>query len=198
MSTPAAPRRADAGADPSRDTSAELSPRSDRRRSWMMAAIAFALVLIYLSIWMTYAGMHTYPRFQQLPPGGTSTADGVTYKLMSLTRTQVIDNGDQTQRAQPNATYVIAVLEIVSTKKDPSCSVELVADGKRTWESNTEFFERKLPQYCGDTEHPLTPGKPWRLEQVFLIPSAFADRLYGVGVEDPSSAAPTAVLTPVN
>lgn len=193
MTTPATPRHADARPDSSPEP-----PPSDRRRSWMVAAMAFALVLIYLSIWMTYAGMHTYPRFQQLPAGGTTTVDGVTYKLVSLTRTQVITNGDETNRAQANATYVIAVLEIVSTKKDPSCSVELVADGKRTWESNTEFFERKLPQYCGDYDHPLTPGKPWRLEQIFLIPSDFANRLYGVGVEDDTSAAPTAVLTPVS
>lgn len=162
----------------------------------MMAAMALALVLIYLCIWMTYAGIHTYARFQQLPAGVTTTVDGVSYKLTGLTRTDVIGNGDETRRAQAGATYVIADLEIVASKKSPNCSVELVADGKRTWESNTDFFERRLPQFCGDDEHPITPGKPWRYEQIFLIPTVFADRLYGIGVEDDTSPAPTKVLTP--
>jgi hypothetical protein len=170
--------------------------RSDRRRSWLMAAMAFALVLVYLSIWMTYAGSHTYSRFQQLPAGSTTTVEGVTFKLVSLTRTDVIVDGDETHRAQPGATYVIADLQLVTAKKDPLCSVELVADGKRTWESNAEFFERKKPQYCGDDEHPITANKPWDFEQIYLIPSAFADRLYGVGVENHVSPAPTKVLTP--
>lgn len=189
MSTPIAPRRA---VRPTRGL------QSDRGRSWLMAAMAFALVLIFLVIWMTYAGIHTYPRFQQLAPGETTTFEGVTYKLLGLTRTSAVTNGDDTVRAQARATYVIAELEIVTTKKSPTCSVELVADGKRTWESSTDFFERKLPQFCGDTEHPVTAGKPWRFEQIFLIPSAFADRLYGIGVEDDTSPAPTKVLTPVS
>lgn len=190
MSTPAAPRRA--------NRAGSVTLRSDRGRSWMMAAMAFALVLIYLSIWMTYAGIHTYPRFEQLPAGRGVTADGITYKLVGLTSTDVIVNGDRTEHAQTGATYVIAQLEIVTHKKDPACSVELVADGKRTWESDTEFFDRRLPQYCGDYDHPVTAGKPWRYEQIFLIPAVFADRLYGIGVEDNASADPTKVLTPAH
>lgn len=190
MSPPPVPRRA------SRDAS--LAVRSDRGRSWMMAAMAFALVLIYLCIWMTYAGIHTYPRFQQLPPGRSLSVDGVTYRLVGLTRTDVISNGHQTEYAQAGATYVIAQLEIVARTKDPTCSVELVADGKRTWESEAEFFDRRLPQYCGDSDHPVTVGKPWRYEQIFLIPARFAGRLYGIGVEDDASPAPTNVLTPAS
>jgi hypothetical protein len=178
------------------DRADRLVLRSDRRRAWLMAAMAFALVLIYLSIWMTYAGSHTYSRFRQLPAGHTTTVKGVTFKLVSLTRTEVLVDGDETHRAQPGTSYVIADLQIVTDNKDPLCSVELVADGKRTWESNAEFFDRKKPQYCGDDEHPVTPGKPWDYEQIYLIPSAFADRLYGIGVENVTSPAPTEVLTP--
>ncbi|GAB3917549.1 hypothetical protein GCM10011575_31440 [Microlunatus endophyticus] len=174
----------------------KLIQRSDRRRSWLMASMAFALVLIYLFIWMTYAGSHTYSRFRQLPAGDSATVKGVTFTLVSLTRTGVITDGDETHQAQPGTTYVIADLQIVTANKDPLCSVELVADGKRTWESNAEFFDRKKPQYCGDDEHPVTPGKPWDYEQIYLIPAAFADRLYGIGVEDLTSPAPTKVLTP--
>lgn len=169
---------------------------SDRGRSWIMAAMAFACVLMYLCIWMTYSGTHTYARYQQLPPGTTATVDGVTYKLIKLTRTEVIVDGRETKPAQAGAVYVIAELEITTNKKDPTCSVQLVADGRRTWDSDADFFDRKLPQYCGDYEHPVTPGRPWRFEQIFLIPQKFADRLYGVAVPDNSSPAPTKVLTP--
>lgn len=169
---------------------------TDRGRSWIMAGIAFSCVLIYLSIWMTYAGTHTYGRYQQLPSGATTTLDGITYKLVRLTRTGVVVDGQQTKPAPAGAVYVIAELDITATKKDPPCSVELVADGKRSWESDAEFFQRKLPQYCGDYSHPVTPGRPWRLEQIYLIPEKFADRLYGIGVPDRTSPAPTKVLTP--
>jgi len=188
MSSAPVPRRASPGE--------HLARLTDRGRSWIMTAIAFALVMMFLSVWMTYAAIHTYPRFQQVPAGSTTTVDGVTYKLIGLTRTDVVANGEETGRAQAGATYVIAELEIVATKKSPNCSVELVADGKRTWESNAEFFSRKLPQFCGDDQHPITPGKPWQFEQIFLIPTTFADRLYGIGVEDDTTPAPTKVLTP--
>lgn len=169
---------------------------TDRGRAWIMAAMAFACVLIYLSIWMTYAGTHTYSRYQQLPAGGSTSVDGISYKLIKLTRTEVIVDGDETKPSQAGTIYVIAELEITTDKKDPACSPELVADGKRTWEATTEFFDRKLPQYCGDYDNPPTPGKPWRFEQIFLIPAKFGDRLYGVAVPDLSSPAPTKVLTP--
>lgn len=169
---------------------------SDRARSWIMAGMAFACVLMYLSIWMTYAGSHTYSRYQQLPAGTTTTVDGITYKLIKLTRTDVIVDGQQTKPAQAGAVYVIAELEITTDKKDPACSVKLVADGKRTWDSNADFFDRRLPQYCGDYDHPVTPGRAWRFEQIYLIPQKFADRLYGIAVPDNSSPAPNKVLTP--
>ena len=169
---------------------------NDRGRSWLMAGIAFGCVGIYLCIWMTYAGIHTYSRYQQLPPGAVSTVDGVSYKVLKLTRTDVIVNGDETRASHAGATYVIAELEITTKKKDPACTIQLVADGKRTWESEADFFDRRLPQYCGDYDHPVTPGKPWRLEQIYLMPSKFADRLYGVAVADASSPAPIKVMTP--
>ncbi|MBO0813317.1 MAG: hypothetical protein J2P23_14910 [Microlunatus sp.] len=161
-----------------------------------MAAMTFALVLIFLAIWMTYAGSHTYPRYEQLPPGRATTVQGITYKLIKLTRTAVIIDGDQSKPAQAGAIYVVAELEVTAGKKDPTCSIELVGDGKRTWESDSSFYDRKLPQYCGSYDHPVTPGKPFQLEQIFQIPARFADRLYGVGVPDSSSPAPTRVLTP--
>lgn len=168
----------------------------DRARSWIMAGMAFALVLVFLAIWMTYAGTHTYERYQQLPPGVSTTTYGITYKLIKLTRTEVIVNGDETKPAQAGTVYIVAELEITTTKKDPACGVELVGSGKRTWESQTEFFDRKLPQYCGDYEHPVTRGKPWRFEQIFVIPAKLAGQLYGVAAPDHSSGAPIKVLTP--
>ncbi|QGN34511.1 hypothetical protein [Microlunatus sp. Gsoil 973] len=189
MTAPGRPRGADA-------------PPAGRRlgnqaRSWIMVGMALALVLMYLSIWMTYAGTHTYERYRQLAPGETTTVDGVRYKLIKLTRTEVIVDGDETKPSQAGAVYVIAELEILTRKKDPVCSVELVGSSKRTWEAQTSFFDRELPQYCGDFDHPVTPGKPWRFEQVFLVPAKLADQLYGIAAPDRSSPAPVPVLTPV-
>jgi hypothetical protein len=189
MSATVRPRRADV-------------PTAGRRlgdpgRSWIMVGMALALVMIYLAIWATYAGTHTHDRYRQLSPGATTTVDGIRYKLIKLTRTEVIINGDESEPSQAGTVYVIAELELLTTKKDPTCSADLVGSGDRTWESEASFFSRKLPQYCGDFDHPVTPGKPWRFEQIYVVPATFADRLYGVAVPDRSSPAPIPVLTPL-
>jgi hypothetical protein len=117
--------------------------------------------------------------------------------LIKLTSTDVVMDGAEQKPSQAGTSYVIAEMEITiqSKRKFVGCSVNLLADGKRTWDPESDFFSRKLPQYCGDDEHPITPGKPWRFEQIFQIPSTFTNRLYGLAVDDPASAAPVKVLT---
>lgn len=172
---------------------------SERSRSWIVAGMAFCLVLVFLAIWVTYAAAHTHERYEQLAPGATTTVSGTTFRLMRLRQTEVITDGEKNNPSAAGTVWVIAELEIVVARKKstPNCSVELVSDGGRTWGTTDEsFFNRKLPQYCGDYDHPITVGKPWRLEQVFAVPQRFADRLYGLAVPDPASAGVVKVIRP--
>lgn len=168
-----------------------------RARAWLMFAIALALALIYSTMWLTYAGIYTHPRYRQLPPGAGTTYDGATYTLLKLTQTDVVVDGDEQHPAQAGAFYVVAELQVVTNnKKFTGCGVDLLADGKRTWEAESSFFDRKLPGYCDTDDYPIVPGRPWRYEQIYQVPVQFRHELYGIAVNDPSSAAPIPVLTP--
>lgn len=160
--------------------------------------MALCLVLIFTAVWVTYAGTHTYERYQQLAPGASTTVDESTFRLVSLRRTEVVTDGEETHPSAAGAIWVVAEVEVTIPHKMDTvgCSLVLVSDDRRTWESQTSFFDRKLPQYCGDYDHPITPKKPWRFEQVYEIPARFSNRIYGLAAPDASSAAPTKVLRP--
>ncbi|SDS72228.1 hypothetical protein [Microlunatus soli] len=171
---------------------------SERSRSWVVAGMAFCLVIIFLAVWVTYAGAHTYERFEQLPPGASSTIDDTTYRVVALRQTETVTDGEETHPAAAGAIWVVAEVEVTIPRKMETvpCSLLLVSDDRRAWEPQTSFYNRKLPQYCGDYDHPITPKKPWRLEQVFEVPARFKDRIYGLATPDPASSAPTKVLRP--
>jgi hypothetical protein len=171
---------------------------SDRARSWLVFGVVVCATLIFLSIWVTYAATHVYERFEQQPAGSSVTVAGNTYRLISLTRTDEVVDGGESKPSSAHATWVIAELELtIPRKKDTiGCDLRLLADGKRQWDSQT-FYSRKLPNYCGDSDHPITPGQPWRFEQIYEVPTKFADQIEGVAVTDHSSAAPMKVLRPL-
>jgi hypothetical protein len=170
---------------------------SDRARSWLIFMIVSCAALIFLAIWVTYAATHVYDRFEAQPAGSSVTVDGNTYRLVKLTRTDVVVDGDETKPASAHATWVIAELELtIPRQKDTiGCSLRLLAEGKRQWDAET-FYDRRLPNYCGDSDHPITPGKPWRFEQIYEVPTRFADRIQGIAVTDHSSSAAMKVLLP--
>ncbi|QDP94767.1 hypothetical protein FOE78_01510 [Microlunatus elymi] len=174
---------------------------SDRARSWIVAMIAFCCVLIFLVVWTTYATTHTKDRFEQLPAGATGTLAESTFRVLELKQTEVMTDGEDQHPSDANEVWVVATMDLTLSHpvRNPTCTLELVAEGNRTWEPvTTEFFDRSLPQYCGgDTdEHPIKVGQPWRFEQVFRVPTRFVDHIYGVALVDHGTAAPMKVLRP--
>ena len=171
---------------------------SDRARSWIMAMIAFCAVLIFLIIWTTYGQTHVKDRFEQLAPGATATVDESTFRVIGMKQTEVIVDGHDNNPSAANTVWVIATMELTLSHKVKNfgCDLELVGPDKRTWEPKSDFYDRKLPGYCGDYDHPITPGKPWRFEQIFEVPTKYADRIYGVAAVYLGVAAPMNVLRP--
>lgn len=161
--------------------------------------MALCLVLIFTAVWVTYAGTHTSERYQQLPPGASATVDDSTFRLVSLRQTEEITDGEETNPSEAGAVWVVAEVEVTIPHKVETvgCNLVLVSDDHRTWESESvSFFDRKLPQYCGDDDVPIVPKKPWRFEQVYQIPARYSSKIYGLAAPDASSAAPTMVLRP--
>ncbi|HEY9292002.1 MAG TPA: hypothetical protein VIP98_12035 [Microlunatus sp.] len=171
---------------------------SDRTRSWIVAMIAFCGVLIFLSIWTTYASTHVNDRYEQLPPGATATVDESTFRVLNLKQTEVITDGEDSKPAAADSVWVVATMELTLSHKvdTPGCGLELVGAGKHTWEPRSDFYDRALPGYCGDTDRPITPGKPWRFEQIFEVPTKYVDQIYGVVAVYHGDAAPMKVLRP--
>lgn len=172
---------------------------SERSRAWIVTAMALCLVLIFSAIWATYSGAHTYQRYRQLPPGATATVSGSTFRLVQLRQTETITDGEESHPSAAGAVWVIAEVELTLAHKDetPNCTLALISEDRRSWDATSStFFDRKLPQYCGDYKHPITVGKPWRFEQVFEVPQRFADRLYGLAAPDPASSAAVEVIRP--
>jgi hypothetical protein len=193
------PRNASA-VTPSRRVNGDApDPLAERRRSWVVVGMAVCLVTIFTAIWVTYAKAHTVDRYEQLPPGASTTQSGASMKVVSLQQTDVVTDGDEIHPAAANAVWVVVTMEATlpkGKKKLAGCQLELLSDGGRVWSDPELFFSRKLPQYCGDDDDPPKPGVPWRFEQIFEIPQRFADHLYGVVVPDNSSAEPNKVLRP--
>lgn len=170
---------------------------SDRARAWLMCWIAISCALIFLAVWSTYAATHVYPRFEQQRPGEPVTVDGISYRLLRLTRADEVADGDEIRPASAHTVWVIAELELTIPGRRDSmgCDLRLLAAGKRAWDAEG-FYNRRVPNYCGDTDHPIRPRMPWRLEQIYQVPTKYADQIEGVAVTDHSSAAPTKVLQP--
>jgi hypothetical protein len=170
---------------------------TERARAWIVFLIAISCAVMFLAIWTTYAATHVYPRFEQQPAGATVTVDGNTYRLIRLTRTDQVMDGDEAKPPSANTTWVVAELELtIDHHKDViGCELKLLGPGKRQWDPQT-FYDRAVPNYCGDSDHPIKPGVPWHFEQIYEVPTTFAGEIYGVAVIDHVSAAPTKVLRP--
>lgn len=172
-----------------------------RRRAWVLAGCAGLLVLVYLVGWTAYAanGLTVLGRLDQRAPGEPGTALGAEYRLLSLTRTDEIrdeESPDRSAVAAGNATWVVAVVEVVrrQEQEDYYCSFELVGPDRRRWDPDPPLLQRTLTSYCRAEDLPL--GRPGRVEIIFEVPTAFLDRIHGVAVPDAASRRATPVLRP--
>lgn len=173
---------------------------TSRQRSWLWLACAAALVLIYLTLWTLYSMTHlsSFGRYEQVPPGGVTREGGADFRLLSLVQSEELASTDgEPQLSSSGAVWVVATLEVTQRTKDPNflCSTELLGPGDRAWEYSTLLdAQRSLSMFCHDEE--LEIGEPYRFEQVYEIPTRYADSVLGVVVIDPVNPTPQQVLTP--
>jgi hypothetical protein len=172
-----------------------------RQRSWLWLACAAALVLIYLTLWTLYSMTHlsSFGRYEQVPPGGVTREGGADFRLLSLVQSEELASTDgEPQLSSSGAVWVVATLEVTQRVKDPNflCTTELLGPDHRAWEYSTLLdADRSLSQFCHNEE--LKIGEPYRFEQVYEIPTRYADQVLGVVVVDPVNSTPQQVLTPV-
>jgi hypothetical protein len=106
-------------------------------RRILFGVAAFAAVLIYLTWWVTYAGIHYAPPYRLLPPGVTGETQGTSVRVLSLTRSDLLANvgGGQPGLPDPAAVWIVAELEAV--RHDPAkeflCGAELIGPERRQW-----------------------------------------------------------------
>ena len=165
-------------------------------RRILFAVAAFAAVLIYLTWWVTYAGIHYVPRYRLLPPGVSGEAQGTSVRVLSLTRSDQLANvgGGQPGLPDPGAVWIVAELEAV--RHDPAkeflCGNQLIGPEWRQWPTASVQVQRSTPSCPLD----LAIGEPVRFESIFMVPARYADQLSGIALRDDSSAARTAVIRP--
>lgn len=165
-------------------------------RRVLFAVAAFAAVLVYLTWWVTYAGIHYVPRYRLLPPGVSGETQGTSVRVLSLTRSDQLANvgGGPPSLPDPGAVWIVAELEAV--RHDPAkeflCGNELIGHEWRQWPTASVQVQRSTPSCPLD----LAIGEPVRFESIFMVPARYADQLSGIALRDDSSAARTAVIRP--
>ena len=165
-------------------------------RRILFAVAAFAAVLIYLTWWVTYAGIHYMPRYRLLAPGINGETQGTTVRVLSMTQSDQLANvsGGQPAPPDPGAVWIVAELEAV--RHDPAkeflCGSELIGPEWRQWPTASVQVQRATP-FC---PLDLAVEAPVRFESIFMVPTRYADQLSGIALRDDSSAARTPVIRP--
>jgi hypothetical protein len=155
-------------------------------------------VAVYVTWWVTYAGIHYEPRYAIQPPGAAAEVARTSVRLLSLVRSDRLADasGGSPELPHPGAVWVVAVFE--SVQHDPaeklSCSsTRLLGPQGRLW--NAELFRVQRAMEDCKPNHPV--GQAVRYESIFMVPARYADQLIGIALEDRSTAARTQVIRPL-
>jgi hypothetical protein len=168
------------------------------RQRILFPVAAFAAVAIYVTWWVTYAGIHYEPRYSIRAPGAAAEVKGTSVRLLSLVRSDRLADasGGPPELPHPGAVWVVAEFE--SLQHDPAekllcSSMRLLGPQGRLW--NPELFRvQRAMQEC----QPNQPvGQAVRYESVYVVPARYADQLIGIALEDRSTAARTQVIRPL-
>jgi hypothetical protein len=158
-----------------------------RLRAWLVAAIAALLVLLYLSVELTYASSHLPPpRFRPVAPGVVAHGTYADFRLLSLQRTEQwgTDVDNQPASPDPDAVWVVARLEVTPRRHEDYllCTLTLVSTEGRIWASDD------LPpihdgESCAPDPENVQLGTTYPIVVGFQVPVSEADHLAGVGVD---------------
>jgi hypothetical protein len=165
-------------------------------RRILFVVAAFAVVLIYLIWWVTYAGIHYTARYTIRPSGAGGEVQGTTVRVLSLTQSdQLADaEGGEPGLPYPGAVWVVAELEAL--RYDPAkefyCGAQLIGPGRRLWSTSSTGTKRAMQSCPLD----LVVGQPVRFEAIYMVPARYADQIGGIALSDSSTAARIPVITP--
>jgi hypothetical protein len=180
-----------------------VSPRrrvvgSARARAWLVAATVLALTMSYALGWMTYAYTHVSSsvRYTVLEPGRPAEISGVSVRLVELTLADGLNSYPGSPPVTPvaGAIWVVAELEVTTSRAHAVCTLNLIGPGRRVWPPEDLVEGRTLPAACSLAEIPV--GRPTRIEAIFSVPERFTGQLVGVAVSSPESWHRAQVLRP--
>ena len=169
-----------------------------RRRRTAFVATCVALVMIYLTWWITYAETHQKPRYVQLSAGQPAEFSDGTMRVLTLAVADELvqpQGGGDPAVADPGTVWVVVTMEVVKSRVTDRiwCSIDLLATDGRIWERNGPDFERSLP---GCDEDQMVLDRPFRFEAIFRVPRREATALAGVAIDDTASVARAPVIRP--
>lgn len=175
---------------------APVSPPSPGRlppgrvRAWLAAAIAALLVLLYLSVELTYASTHLDPpRYAPVKPGGVGHGGDADFRLLSLRRTEAWGSevGGEAGAPEPGAVWVVARLEVTPRERSDYvlCAMDLVSTDGRSWEP-TSLGPTHEGSSCAPDPENVEIGATYPFVLGYQVPQSDADRLAGLAVRTDS------------
>ena len=164
-------------------------PRLDpaRARAWVVAAIVTLLVLIYLSVELTYSASHLPPpRFRPLASGAVGHGTHADFRLVSLRSTERWGRdvlGDA-GAADPDAVWVVAELEVTPRRHQDYllCTVTLVSTDGRSW-ATSDRAPVHQGELCAPDPENVQLGATYPFVAGFQVPVSELDHIAGVGLD---------------
>lgn len=157
-----------------------------RVRAWLAAAIAALLVLLYLTLELTYASTHLDPpRYVAAEPGGVAHATSADFRLLSLRRTEAWGEEDGAPGSpDPGAVWVVAQLEVTPRVRTDYllCTMNLVTTDGRAWEPQS-LGPTAEGESCAPDPENVEVGTTYPFVLGYQVPIGDADRLAGLAIE---------------
>ncbi|MBB3329027.1 hypothetical protein [Microlunatus antarcticus] len=158
-----------------------------RVRAWLVAAIAALLVLIYLSVELTYSSTHLDPpRYTPVEPGEVGHGKSADFRLLSLRQTERWgqQSGGEPGAPDPGSVWVVAELEVTPRQREDYllCSLHLVSTDGRSWDSAFGAPTHEGESCAPDPEN-VELGTTYPFVLGFQVPATEADHLAGLAVD---------------
>lgn len=158
-----------------------------RVRVWLAAAIAALLVLLYLSVELTYASTHLDPpRYAPVEPGEVGRSGSADFRLLSLRRTEAWGRevGGGAGSPDPGAVWVVAQLEVTPRVREDYllCTMDLVATDGRSWEPEI-LGPTHEGESCAPDPGDVEIGATYPFVLAYQVPISDADRLAGLAIQ---------------
>ncbi|MGI3785446.1 MAG: hypothetical protein ACRYG2_32245 [Janthinobacterium lividum] len=158
-----------------------------RPRAWLVAAIAVLLVLLYLSVSLTYASSHLPPaRFHPTAPGAVAHGKYADFRLLSLRQTERWgqDADGAGGSPDPGAVWVVGRLEVTPRRHEDYqlCTLTVVSTDGRSWASD-DLGPTHDGESCVPDPENVHIGTTYPFVVGFQVPIVEADHIAGLGLD---------------